>query len=201
MYTKKRSEFGRQCIFSDRAAEIVLDIAPNPADLNNYIERSPCEIGIQCAKEMSEHYVNTERSEFTVKGINHVEGGWPKDINYAEPEQVARFRKKVEKEEMYVSQVLTLGEKMEQCIKQNNAIDIYEDYFDNMKTKLDEPQVAPVQVPTDEFKTENDKKHEILEFSPFFLRIPLQRLFYLIGGEFKGFFSADRSGQFWAVQE
>merc|ERR1712071_195509 len=148
VYTKKRSEFGRQCIFSDRAAEIVLDIAPNPADLNNYIERSPCEIGIQCAKEMSEHYVNTERSEFSVKGINQVEGGWPKDINYAEPEQVARFRKKVEKEEMYVSQVLTLGEKMEQCIKQNNAIDIYEDYFDNMKTKLDEPLVAPVQVPT-----------------------------------------------------
>ena len=33
------------------------------------------------------------------------------------------------------------------------------------------------------------------------LRIPLQRLFYLIGGEFKVFFSADRSGQFWAVQE
>ena len=32
-------------------------------------------------------------------------------------------------------------------------------------------------------------------------RIPLQRLFYLIGGEFKGFFSADRSEQFWAVQE
>ena len=159
-YTKKRSEFGRQCIFSDRAAEIVLDIAPNPADLNNYIERSPCEIGIQCAKEMSEHYVNTERSEFTVKGINHVEGGWPKDINYAEPEQVARFRKKVEKEEMYVSQVLTLGEKMEQCIKQNNAIDIYEDYFDNMKTKLDEPQVAPVQVPTDGSETKDDQKHD-----------------------------------------
>lgn len=148
VYTKKRSEFGRQCIFSDRAAEIVLDIAPNPADLNNYIERSPCEIGIQCAKEMSEHYVNTERSEFTVKGINHVEGGWPKDINYAEPEQVARFRKKVEKEEMYVQQVLALGEKMEQCIKQNNAIDIYEDYFDNMKTKLNKPAAAPAPVPT-----------------------------------------------------
>jgi len=142
VYTKKRSEFGRQCIFTDRPAEIVLDIAPNASEINNYIERSPCEIGIQCAKEMSEHEVNTERSEFTVKGINHVEGGWPKDVNYAEPEQVARFRKKVEKEELYVQQVLSLGDKVESCIKQNNAIDIYEDYFDGMKHQLESPPTA-----------------------------------------------------------
>lgn len=129
VYTKPRSEFGRQCIFTDRPAEIVLDISPNSNELQNYIERSPCEMASQCVKEMSEHEVNTERSEYAVQGINHVEGGWPKDVNFAEPEQVARFRKKVEKEESYVAQVLELGNKMESFIKQNNAIDIYEDYF------------------------------------------------------------------------
>ena len=36
---------------------------------------------------------------------------------------------------------------------------------------------------------------------PHLLRVPLQRLFYLLGGEFKGFFSTDRSGQFWSVQQ
>ena len=129
VYTKPRSEFGRQCIFSDRPAEIILDIPPNSNELDNYIERSPCEMATQCVKEMSEHEVNTERCEYAVQGVNHVEGGWPKDVNFAEPEQVARFRKKVEKEENYTLQVVDLASKMEKYIKQNNAIDIYEDYF------------------------------------------------------------------------
>lgn len=129
VYTKPRSEFGRQCIFSDRPAEIILDIQPNPSEIENYIERSPCEMATQCVKEMSEHEVNTERSEYAIQGFNHVEGGWPKDVNFAEPEQVARFRKKVEKEESYTMQILELAAKMEYYIKQNNAIDIYEEYF------------------------------------------------------------------------
>ena len=133
VYTKKRSEFGRQCLFSDVPAQIVLDIAPDCTQLQNYILREPCEIATQCVKEMSEHEVNTERAEYAIKGINHVEGGWPKDVNYAEPEQVARFRKKVEKEESYTKDVLILGEILEACIKQNNAIDIYESYFEDAK--------------------------------------------------------------------
>merc|ERR1712100_885269 len=144
----KRSEFGRQCIFTDRPAEIVLDIAPNPSELQNYIERSPCEMAIQCVKEMSEHEVNTERSEYTVTGINHVEGGWPKDVNFAESEQVARFRKKVEKEEAYTTQVLVLGDKMEKFIKQNNAIDIYENYFGEVTGTGDASTTASAPKPT-----------------------------------------------------
>lgn len=41
-------------------------------------------------------------------GINHVEGGWPKDINPQDMEQTIRFRKKVEKDESYISSVLHL---------------------------------------------------------------------------------------------
>ena len=53
--------------------------------------------------------VNTERYETDNRGINHVEGGWPKDINPAEVEQTIRFRKKVEKDENYVNIVQSLG--------------------------------------------------------------------------------------------
>lgn len=52
---------------------------------------------------------NTERFETGTRGINHTEGGWPKDINPNEVEQVTRFRKKIEKDEMYISAVLQLG--------------------------------------------------------------------------------------------
>lgn len=54
--------------------------------------------------------VNTERFETESRGINHVEGGWPKDINPAEIEQTTRFRKKIEKDEIYIGAIQSLGE-------------------------------------------------------------------------------------------
>lgn len=61
MYTKKRSEFGRQCNFSDRQAELHVDIAPDEKLLHDYIEKNPCDTGIQCVQEMSEHEVRMTR--------------------------------------------------------------------------------------------------------------------------------------------
>ena len=52
--------------------------------------------------------VNTERAEFLSQGMNHVEGGWPKDINPSENDRTMRFRKKIEKDDNYVGTVLGL---------------------------------------------------------------------------------------------
>lgn len=43
------------------------------------------------------------------RGINHLEGGWPKDVNPLEMEQTIRFRKKVEKDENYINVITQLG--------------------------------------------------------------------------------------------
>lgn len=133
VYTKKRSEFGRQCNFTDRLAELHVDIPPDPYLAKEFVERNPVHRGIQCVPEMSEHVTNTESYEYEYRGINHKEGGWPKDINPQEVEQVMRYRKKVEKDEGYVGAIINLGTVMEHCIKQNNAIDIYEEYFDDVE--------------------------------------------------------------------
>lgn len=133
VYTKKRQEFGRQCNFSDRQAELHVDITPDPSLAENFIERNPVDTGIQCIQEMSEHEINTERFETSVRGINHTEGGWPKDVNPQEVEHVTRYRKKVEKDEMYISAIQQLGTIMEHTIRQNNAIDIYEEYFEDIE--------------------------------------------------------------------
>lgn len=53
--------------------------------------------------------MNTERFESKSCGVNHVEGGWPKDVNPEEMEQTIRYRKKVEKDENYVNTVIQLG--------------------------------------------------------------------------------------------
>jgi dynein intermediate chain 2 len=63
------------------------------------------------------------------KGVLHKEGGWPKDIDPTDVEHTLRYRKKIEKDEDYIKSVKSLSDSMEHCIKQNNAIDIYEDYF------------------------------------------------------------------------
>ena len=44
-------------------------------------------------------------------------------------EHVLRYRKKIEKDEEYVATIAALGAEVEDLIKQNNAIDIYEEYF------------------------------------------------------------------------
>ena len=44
----------------------------------------------------------------------------------------ARWRRKVEKDEQYVSQLRRITQSMESCIKQNNGIDIYLEYFSQL---------------------------------------------------------------------
>uniref|UniRef100_I3N0G4 Dynein axonemal intermediate chain 2 n=1 Tax=Ictidomys tridecemlineatus TaxID=43179 RepID=I3N0G4_ICTTR len=109
VYVKKRSEFGKQCNFSDRQAELNIDIPPNPELATQFVERNPVDTGVQCSASMSEHEANTERFEMETRGVNHVEGGWPKDVNPLELEQTIRFRKKVEKDENYINAIMQLG--------------------------------------------------------------------------------------------
>lgn len=57
VYTKKRSDFGRPCYFSDRPAELMVDVPPDPSLRANYLERDPCDAAVQCSQNMSEHEV------------------------------------------------------------------------------------------------------------------------------------------------
>ena len=75
------------------------------------------------------------------RGVYHREGGWPRDINPQEADQTARFRKKVEKDDAYTTALLNLGQTMEHYIKQNNAINIYEDYFADLA--IEETEETP----------------------------------------------------------
>ena len=94
-----------------------------------YVERNPTDVAIQCIPELSEHEANTERFELLSQSVSHLEGGWPKDVDHQEVEQTLRFIKKTEKDEDYIRTIKGLGESLEMMIRQNNAIDIYEEYF------------------------------------------------------------------------
>jgi dynein intermediate chain 2 len=108
VYTKKRNQLGRPVYFNDQPAEILAEILPNLNLLNEFIYRNPVDIGVQNSIQLSEHEVNTIRYHTETKGINHIEGGWPKDVNLHEQDQMTRFRKKIAKDEIYLNSLSRL---------------------------------------------------------------------------------------------
>ncbi|XP_027759976.1 dynein intermediate chain 2, axonemal isoform X2 [Empidonax traillii] len=143
-YTRKRSDFGRPCNFSDLLAEVTVDIPPDPSLAQDFIPQDPVDFALQHGPVMAMHEVNTERVQVTSQGVNHVEGGWPKHVDPRNSELTSRYREEVEREEVYTNAILHLGTLMEHCIRQNNAIDIYEEYFaeDEEEEGVEEPPSA-----------------------------------------------------------
>uniref|UniRef100_A0A7S0V3I3 Uncharacterized protein n=1 Tax=Polytomella parva TaxID=51329 RepID=A0A7S0V3I3_9CHLO len=128
-YIKLRRQFGRWPKFVDEGAEMIADIRPNEDHNREYILRNPIITVTQCVPEYSEHGANTNAVILASKAMSHIEGGWPKDVDYTEAEHTIRYRKKVEKDEDYIKTVVKLGISVEQILKQNNAIDIFQEYF------------------------------------------------------------------------
>lgn len=57
VYSKRRSEFGRQCLLSDRPAELLVDIPPDPSLARHFVQRSPRDRAQQACGDVSEHEV------------------------------------------------------------------------------------------------------------------------------------------------
>ena len=72
---------------------------------------------------------NTQQVHFENRGFAHTEGGWPKEVDPTEIEHVMRYRKKIEKDEEYITSIAGMIGEVEELVKQNNAVDIYEEYF------------------------------------------------------------------------
>lgn len=115
--------------------ELIISVANQKATYKKkYKIVSPIETGTQNCLQVAGAYVTTDNPTLSHVGITHVEGGWPKDINRLDEEQTARYRKKQEKDEAYLTQMKGLIKSCEHAIFQNNAINLYETYFDDLET-------------------------------------------------------------------
>ncbi|CAD6201502.1 GSCOCG00000302001-RA-CDS, partial [Cotesia congregata] len=169
VFVKKRSHFGKQCIFDDSEVTVEENIFPNHDAMKDYVRINPVDKAVQISKKFAVHevkialiffqsvkvfkinekkfsssiksyllylfqsnFVQTETILTKESGMNHLEGGWPKDINFNDEEIVARYRRRVEKDDIWVPKIRQLSEPMEHYILQNNAVNIYENYFDDM---------------------------------------------------------------------
>ena len=52
---------------------------------------------------------NTERHEYVSEGMYHNEGGWRPDVNPTDSNQLMRWRRKIEKDDHYVTQMVKIS--------------------------------------------------------------------------------------------
>ena len=73
--------------------------------------------------------MNTERHIAVARGMSHQEGGWPKEVNVTDFSEKQRFIRKIEMDETFGDTVLVLAKRAQQCVLQNNSINMFEQYF------------------------------------------------------------------------
>jgi len=128
-YTSKREQFGHHVVLNDIPVQILESIPTTNEFDAEYVPRNPLVTTLDTNREVSEHECNTDLVKTRTQGMRHFEGGWPDNIDATEPDQVDRYLKKQSKETSFKSSVKELAERVDECVKQNNTLDIFESYF------------------------------------------------------------------------
>jgi dynein intermediate chain 2 len=128
-YQKERKKFGRHPQFEDSATKSVCEQMPDATNNGDYIRRDPNRINMDNVATYSQHSMNTDRVATKDQGMLHDEGGWPKGCDPEDDVSVARYKKKMSKEPTYKEAARELTRTSERCIRQNNEIDLFEEYF------------------------------------------------------------------------
>jgi len=128
IYTKLRKEFGKYCGFDDTDFKCV-SIEASTDCYERYVTMNPVNFRFDNIPEMGEHSVNTKRIPIANRGQLHEEGGWPKEIDYSEAQDTAKWRKRLDKDPSFTTACKALCEDVTKYMLQNSTIDMFEDYF------------------------------------------------------------------------
>ena len=74
--------------------------------------------------------MNTDRVSVDTQVQAHTEGGWAAGIDFTDENVVQKQIKRKVKQPEYPESVKQLADQAEKCIKANNIIDIFEEYFE-----------------------------------------------------------------------
>ncbi len=63
--------------------------------------------------------------------MKHLQGGWPKEYDPSEPSDVAKYKKRLERDQTlgFTAAVQNTSKGAIECIRQNNQNDMFEEYF------------------------------------------------------------------------
>eukprot|EP01006_Ploeotia_vitrea_P046809 TRINITY_DN67063_c2_g1_i1.p1 TRINITY_DN67063_c2_g1~~TRINITY_DN67063_c2_g1_i1.p1 ORF type:complete len:579 (-),score=300.96 TRINITY_DN67063_c2_g1_i1:51-1787(-) len=146
-YTRQRKQFGRHPSFSDTEG-VIASVREDDKDAAQWIERRVTTVELDCIPEMAEHYVNTNRFVQETQGMSHTQGAWPKEVKTNEFKDKDRYLRRIENAPAYSNAVRRLSHVAEFSIEQNNAIDMYEEYFaeDDFEINSEAPTARTISV-------------------------------------------------------
>lgn len=133
--SRERRRFGRQVMFEDRN-ELMVSVHPSSRLRLKYILGNPQNQSSQLSKQLAFSEVETDNATFEDRGMFHYEGGWPKEVNMNDEEQTLRHRKKVERDDNWGTEVKELIRFTNTVAAQNNAINIYNHFFDDLPADM-----------------------------------------------------------------
>merc|ERR1740130_21300 len=82
---------------------------------------------------MNQHEAMTEMFVQNSQGCSHTEGAWPAEVKTNEFQDRQRLLRRIKNEPGYQSAGINLIKTAEQAIQQNNTIDLFEDYFQQVE--------------------------------------------------------------------
>ncbi|XP_068159689.1 dynein intermediate chain 3, ciliary [Drosophila tropicalis] len=135
IYSRERRRFGRQCLFGDHN-ELMVSVHPSGRLRLKYIMGNPSSRTTQLSDQFALSVMTTENVTHEQHGMYHYEGGWPKEVNINDEEQTQRHRKKVERDDTWGEQITQLIRTVMAVGEQNNAINIYQDYFADLTVDI-----------------------------------------------------------------
>ena len=128
-YVRKRKEFERPAAFENSEDKLLGGAFSEPTLMKQYVKKNPTTAVLDNTPQLSVHWVNTERVVTANRVMKHIEGGWPQGVEYSEEYQTNKWRTRQLKEPDLAMAVKELAKQTEKAIKQNNQIDMFEEYF------------------------------------------------------------------------
>ena len=163
--SKRLQSLRRPISFVDQPGVMLEEVMPDREKEKDFVRSVRMERGCQVGPVMSACRVNTERKEFCSHGMNHTEGGWPKDVNISDSDQKNRYRKKIEKEDDFIHVTKHLVWETEKYVKQNNSINVFEEYFDSVDPATDQEVASLASVAVMKDPVQSDGGREISRVS------------------------------------
>ena len=132
---KERRRFhGRHLVFEDTKPRVYSHIKTDRALARKYVKKKNSVLEVDTQPKQGVNIVKTKSAQESSRGMTHEEGGWPAHIaEEVTVENTQRIRKRVVASEDFVQSVKAAAVKVNYCVNQNIAIDIYEEYFDSEK--------------------------------------------------------------------
>ncbi|KAH0574177.1 Dynein intermediate chain [Spironucleus salmonicida] len=127
VYTKQRKEFGLRRTVQKLEPQVLLEIMPNPADLQNFTEAPRQDRSSSHVQFLSEHNFNTVTVELKTSEAQS-------RSQTEDAEQTLRLRKKIEREANFTSTVMKSVTISSPALLLNNAQNPTSEYFKPKKT-------------------------------------------------------------------